>query len=83
MTWAQETGNKELQVKNWHLKKNAWKKNRKQKRSRKRLASWENDSGPKKESKELQLKNWHLKKMIGAKKSEAKRSTKKSDTLNK
>ena len=44
MTWTQETGNKELQVKNCHLKKKCLEKNRKQKRSRKRVASWENDS---------------------------------------
>ena len=37
MTWTQETGNKEFQVKNWHLKKNDGKKNRKQKRSRKKI----------------------------------------------
>ena len=59
------------------------KKNRKQKKSRKKLASWENDSEPKNGKQRTPIEKLAPKKMIGTKNSEAKRSTKKNDTLNK
>ena len=77
MTWTQETGNKEIQVKNWQLKKNDWNKIGSKKGPEKNRHLRKMTRNPKTESKELQLKNWHLKKMIGTKNSEAKRSTKK------
>ena len=56
MTWTQETGNKEFQVKNWHLKKNDGKKNRKQKRSRKKIGILEKWLGTKK--RKAKNSNW-------------------------
>ena len=60
MTWAQETGNKELQVKNWHLKKNDWKKIGNKKNPEKDWRLGKMARNQKTESKELRLKNWHL-----------------------
>ena len=77
MTWTQETGNKELQVKNCHLKKNVWKKIVSKKGPEKEWHLGKMIRNEETESKKIQLKNWHLKKMIGTKNSEAKRSTKK------
>ena len=68
MTWTQETGNKELQVKNWHLQnKKTGKKNGSKKGPEKNWHLRKMSRNQKTESKELQLKNCHLKKKMGPK----------------
>ena len=70
MTGAQETGNKELQVRNWHLKKKMTGKkigSKKGPEKNRHLRKMTRTQKAKAESKEVQLKHSHLKKRLGPK----------------
>ena len=82
MTWTQETGNKEFQVKNWHLKKNDGKKIGSQKNPEK-LASQNNDSQPRNGKQKIPIEKLAPKKNDCDQKFGSKKVNKKSDTLNK